>query len=63
MDNPEKLAILGSQDKTKTNKPRNTIQYVLDAIIYKTHGENKLNKKQYNMWWMPSYTRHTAKTN
>jgi len=27
MDNPEKLATLGTQDKTKTYKPKNTTQY------------------------------------
>ena len=30
---------------TKTNKTKNTMQYVLDTIIHKTHDEDKQNKK------------------
>jgi len=33
MDNPEKLATLGTQDEDKQNK--NTTQYVLDTIVHK----------------------------
>jgi hypothetical protein len=33
MDNPEKLATLGTQDEDKQNK--NTIQYELDATTHK----------------------------
>jgi len=31
--------------KTKTNKTKNTTQYVLDATIHKTKDEDKQNKK------------------
>jgi len=33
MDNPEKLATLGTQDEDKQNK--NTTQYVLDTTVHK----------------------------
>jgi hypothetical protein len=33
MDNPEKLATLGTPDEDKQNK--NTIQYELDATVHK----------------------------
>ena len=40
MDNPEKLATYGSQDKKKQNK--NTTQYVLDTTVRKqTHDVDK----------------------
>jgi len=29
MENPEKVATLGTQDRTKSNKTKNTTQYVL----------------------------------
>ena len=34
MDNPEKLAILGAQDKDK--QTNNTAQYVLDTTTHRT---------------------------
>jgi len=43
MDNPEKLATSGTQDKDIENK--NTTQYVLDTNIHKTQDEDKQNKK------------------
>jgi heterodisulfide reductase subunit B len=47
----------------RQRKQKNTTQYVVDAIIHKTHDEDKGSKKtQHNMWWMPSYTRHRTKT-
>ena len=39
MDNPEKLAIQGTQDEDKQNK--NTTQYVLDTIIHNKHKKRK----------------------
>ena len=33
MDNPEKLALYGSQDEEKQNKNKNTTQYILDTTI------------------------------
>ena len=68
MDNPEKLATLGTQvirrrptkqktqhnicwtppytrHKMKTNKTKNTPQYVLDTTIHKTQDEEKQIKK------------------
>ena len=35
MDNPEKLAILGTQDEDNTTTQHNTTQHVLDTTIYK----------------------------
>ena len=35
MDNPEKLASYGTQDKEKQNKNKNKTQYVLDTTIGK----------------------------
>jgi hypothetical protein len=34
-----------TRKKTKTNKPKNTTQYVLDDTIQKTKGEDKQSKK------------------
>jgi len=42
MDNPEKLATRGYiRHKTKTNKTKNTIQYVLDTTIHKTKTDTE----------------------
>ena len=38
MDNPEKLATQGTQDKEKQTK--NTTQYVLDTTMRKTNTNN-----------------------
>jgi hypothetical protein len=35
MDNPEKLALYGTQDEEKQNKNKNTTQYMLDTTIRK----------------------------
>ena len=35
MDNPEKLASYGTQDKQKQNKNKNKTKYVLDTTIGK----------------------------
>ena len=50
---------------TKTNKTKNTTQYVLDTIIHKTHDEDKNKPKttEHNMCCTPSYTRQKTETN
>ena len=48
MDNPEKLAILRTQD-TERRQTKQKTQYVLDTIIHKTEDEDKQNKTQHNM--------------
>jgi hypothetical protein len=35
MDNPEKLALYGTQDEEKQNKNKNTTQHMLDTTIRK----------------------------
>jgi hypothetical protein len=42
LNNPEKLATQGTQDKEKQSK--NTTQYVLNTTIHKSQDEDKQNK-------------------
>ena len=35
MDNPEKLATCGTQDKTETKQKQKTAQYVFDTTMHK----------------------------
>ena len=42
MNNPQNLAIQGTQHDDKQNK--NTTQYVLDTTIHQTQDEDKQNK-------------------
>ena len=51
--------------KTKTNKPKNTKQYVWDTITHKKKDEDKKNPKkpQHNMLWTTPYRRKQSKTN
>jgi hypothetical protein len=39
MGNPEKLATMGTQCKTKTNKTKNTAPYMLDTTIQKQNNK------------------------
>jgi len=59
MDNPEKLATLGTQDtRGRQTKQKNTTQYMLETSTHKTQNEDKQNKNttQHNMCWTPLYT-------
>ena len=40
MDNPEKLATCGTQDKTETKQKQNTTQYVFDTTMHKANTNN-----------------------
>jgi hypothetical protein len=52
------------REKMKTNKTKNTTQYVLDITIHKTKDDDKQNKKtQHNMCWTPPHTTQKTKTN
>jgi hypothetical protein len=44
MNNPEKLAILRTQDTARRQTKQKT-QYVLDTIIHKTEDEDKQQQK------------------
>ena len=45
MDNPEKLATLGTQDtRGRQTKQKNTTQYMLETSTHKTQNEDKQNK-------------------
>jgi hypothetical protein len=51
-----------TRQKTKTNKPKNTTQYVLDTTIHKTKEEDKQNKKHNPIYGTPPHTRPKTKT-
>ena len=40
MNNPEKLATMGTQDRRQTKQKHNTTQYMLDITIRKTNTNN-----------------------
>ena len=60
MDNPEKLATLGIQNKDKQNK--NTTQYVVDTTMRK-YTKINLKKTTYTIRYEPSYKLLVVKTN
>ena len=60
MANPEKLATLGTQiTRRKTNKTKNTTQYMLDTTIHKTQDEDKQNKKHNTIYAGHHHTQDT----